>query len=68
MALLSRTYLSADRADENKGGALLDSPMRTAMHWKSRVSSQHLLNLIELSAISACHNKQNFRQFSHLWR
>ena len=27
------------RADQNTGGALLESPMRTAMHGKSRVSS-----------------------------
>ena len=27
------------RADQNKSGALLEFPMRTAMHGKSRVSS-----------------------------
>ena len=27
------------RADQNLGGALLESPIRTAMHGKSRVSS-----------------------------
>ena len=34
------------RADQNKGGAFLEFPMRTAMHGKSRVSS----------AISVCDN------------
>ena len=29
------------RADQNTGGALLEFPMRTAMHGKSRVSSCH---------------------------
>ena len=34
------------RADQNTGGALLEFPMRTAMHGKSHV----------LSAISVCDN------------
>ena len=34
IGLLLRT-----RADQNTGGALLESPMRTAMHGKSHVSS-----------------------------
>ena len=34
------------RADQNTGGALLEFPMKTAMHGKSRVSS----------AISVCDN------------
>ena len=34
------------RADQNTGGELLEFPMRTAMHGKSRVSS----------AICVCHN------------
>ena len=32
-------FLNSTRADQNKDGALLGSPMRTAMHGKSRVSS-----------------------------
>ena len=36
--------------DQNTGGAILEFPMRTAMHRKSRV----------LSAISVCDNLQNF--------
>ena len=39
------------RADENTGGALLQFPMRTDMHGKSRVSS----------AISVCDNQKNFK-------
>ena len=39
------------RADQNAGGALLEFPMRTAMHEKSRVSS----------AVSVCDNQQNFK-------
>ena len=31
--------MSSHRADKNTGGALLESPMRTAMHGKSRISS-----------------------------
>ena len=38
--------LAASRADQTTGGALLEFPMRTAMHGKSRVSS----------AISVCDN------------
>ena len=46
------------RADQNTGGALLEFSMRAAMHGKSRVSS----------AISVCHNQQNFKSLSHLWQ
>ena len=42
--------MGLSRADQNTGGALLEFPMRTAMHGKSGVSS----------AISVCDNKQNF--------
>ena len=64
--------LEVTRADQNTGGALLESPMRTDMHGKSRVLSAVSVEL-NLSAISVCHlplfyYKQNFRQFSHLWR
>ena len=38
--------LRPSRRDQNTGGALLEFPMRTAMHGKSRVSS----------AISVCDN------------
>ena len=31
--------ISETRADQNTGGARLESPVRTAMHGKSRVSS-----------------------------
>ena len=37
---------NVNRTDQNTGGALLELPMRTAMHRKSRVSS----------AISVCDN------------
>ena len=36
---VSITNGSEVRADQNTGDALLESPMRTAMHGKSRVSS-----------------------------
>ena len=39
------------RVDQNTGGALLEFPMRTAVHGESRVPS----------AISVCDNYQNFR-------
>ena len=42
---------SPDRADQNTSGALLEFPMRTAMHGKSLVSS----------AISVCDNQKNFK-------
>ena len=38
------------QADQNTGGAVLEFPMRTVMHGKSRV----------LSAVSVCDNQQNF--------
>ena len=50
-------------ADQNTAGALLESPMRTAMHVSFAMS-------VELNCLQYLfyHNKQNFRQFSHLWR
>ena len=39
------------KADGNTGDTRLEFPMRTVMHWKSRV----------LSAISVCNNLQNFK-------
>ena len=42
---------SPSRADQNTGGALLEFPMGTAMHRKSRVSSER----------SVCDNQQNFK-------
>ena len=35
------------RADQNKGDALLEFPMRTAMHEKSRVSSAISVGIID---------------------
>ena len=46
--------LDCARADQNTGGALLEFPMRTAMHLKSSVSS----------AISAIINKISKTDFS----
>ena len=43
---MERIQFGETRANQNTGGALLEFPMRTAMHGKSRVSS----------AISFCHN------------
>ena len=45
------------RAHQNTGGAILEFLMRTALHGKSRV----------LSAVSVCHNEQNFKLFFHPW-
>ena len=52
---------------KTRGGALLESPMRTAMHGKFRVS---FAISVELNCLQYLfyHNKQNFRQFSHLWQ
>ena len=46
-----QTFAGQTRKDQNTGGALLEFPMRTAMHGKSRVSS----------AISVCDDWQNFK-------
>ena len=40
--------VSRIRADQNTGGALLEFPMRTAMHGKSRVSSAIKYNFSKL--------------------
>ena len=50
------------------GGALLESPMRTAIHGKSRVSSSAIS--VELNCLQYLfyHDKQNLKQLSYLWR
>ena len=53
-AEVSCDQVDSNRADQNTGDALLEVPVRTAMHWKSRVSSAIKYDVFKLDDSGNC--------------